>query len=104
LGPAFLGLAATLFTVIMFAVISNSGGGVSDATDSSPCVAVTVPDTTSYGAAGDTFVESPVGTATVGKKTGAAFPAVLPGAYALDLDCTTDGAFHSLGILVPGPA
>jgi hypothetical protein len=148
-GPAFLGLAATLFAVIMVVVTSNGGdspsgvptpppvhpinipqargagldirpvftptgpaaaaavetetgfgtpvprgteiilpsAGISDTADISVCVAVTVP-ASSYGAAGDTFVESPVGTATVGKTTGAVFPAVVPGAYALDFGCS----------------
>ncbi len=51
------------------------------------CVAVTVPDTTSYGAAGLTFLEPPVSTVAVKGGTEQAYPAVLPGAYALDPDC-----------------
>jgi DnaJ domain len=70
--------------------------GVADTAYISLCVAITVADASSYGAAGDTFLESPVGTATVGKETGAAFPAVLPGTYALDLDCSLISETNSL--------
>jgi hypothetical protein len=70
--------------------------GVADTAYIALCVAVTLADTSSYGAAGDTFLESPVGTATVGKETGAAFPAVLPGTYALDLDCSPISETDSL--------
>jgi hypothetical protein len=52
------------------------------------CVAVTVPDTSPYGAEGLTFVESPVATVAVGDGKDLAYPAILPGAYVLDPNCT----------------
>jgi hypothetical protein len=52
------------------------------------CVAVTVPDTGSNGAEGVTFVESPVATVAVGEAKDLAYPAILPGAYVLDPNCT----------------
>jgi hypothetical protein len=148
-GPALLGLATTIFAVIMVIVTSNGGNspsavptpppvhpvnipqargaaldirpvftpsgpaaaaavetetglgapvqrgteiilpleGISVTAAFSVCVDVTV-SASAYGAAGDTFVESPVGTATVGKATGAVFPAVVPGAYTLNFGCS----------------
>lgn len=61
------------------------------------CVDVTVPDTDPGPDEGLTFMESPVGTVTVRGTKELAYPAVIPGTYALDAYCDPyDNAPNSL--------
>jgi hypothetical protein len=66
------------------------------------CVDVTVPETDPGPDKGETFVESPVGTVTVGGANELAYPAVLPGTYKLDTDCNSETVITLGTLTVPG--